>query len=260
MTRPAFTTLISSLLLASVLLFGIGCAAPVAPSDPEAGTSALASVPYFDVFEGADGKTYFNLKAANHEIILSSQGYSSRTGALGGVLSVLDNGELSHRYELAQAVNGEYFFRLEAANGRVIGMSETYTTASSARRGIAGVTRNIGAYLDWQSLRTGARFDVFAGADERFYFNLHAANGQIVLSSQGYSSEAAAYNGAFSVADNGLDQESYDVQEAHGGGFYFNLKARNGRVIGTSEVYSSRGNAERACDSVIELLGGLDIL
>ena len=69
-----------------LLLAGLahGCAAPVSSSDPERGTTALTSVPYFDLFTGADGDTYWNLKAANHEIILSSQGYSTRTSALNG--------------------------------------------------------------------------------------------------------------------------------------------------------------------------------
>jgi len=41
--------------------------------------------------EGKNGKTYFNLKAKNHQIILSSQGYSSKSGAEAGVKSVMNN-------------------------------------------------------------------------------------------------------------------------------------------------------------------------
>jgi len=259
MNTPRLTTLL--LLLTFLAGNAFGCAAPIAePSDPEAGTAALASVGYFDLFTGADGKTYWNFKAANHETILSSQGYSTRTAALNGVLSVLDNGELEHRFELKQSADGQYYFALEAANGRSIGLSEMYSTASNARRGIQAVIRNVAGYLGYQSLRIGARFDIFRGADERFYWNLHAGNGEIVLSGQGYSTEAAAYNGAFSVADNGLLEERYDVRPASGGGYYFNLKAGNGHIIGTSEVYSTHSSAVRACGSIIELLPTIDLL
>ncbi len=42
----------------------------------------------YNVFEGKAGKWYFNLKAVNHQIILSSQGYTSKSGAEGGIDAV----------------------------------------------------------------------------------------------------------------------------------------------------------------------------
>jgi uncharacterized protein YegP (UPF0339 family) len=249
----------SLLALALVSLASVsGCAYETAPVDGS--SSALSARPYFNVFRGADDDYYFNLRAANHEIILASEGYSSRSSALNGVLSVMDNGELRTRYELREAVNGEPYFVLKARNGRVIGRSETYSTRYSADRGIVAVMRNVGDYLDFLANRTGARFDIFRGVDGRHYFNLHAANGEIVLSSQGYSAESSALNGTFSVADNGVDASRYDVRESADGGYYFNLKARNGRVIGTSEVYVSRSNAERAVQSIIALLPEVELL
>lgn len=41
-----------------------------------------------DVFEGKSDKWYFNLKAANHQTILPSQGYSSKKGAEAGTSAV----------------------------------------------------------------------------------------------------------------------------------------------------------------------------
>ncbi len=223
-------------------------------------TDELVSRPYFEVWENDGGDYYFNLRAANHEIILQSQAYSSRSAALNGFLSVLDNGERYDRYDVRPANDGSFYFVLKSRNGRVIGRSETYVTRSNAVRGTETVVRNVGAYLDWMANRTGARFDVFRGADGRHYFNLYAANGEIVLSSQGYSSEAAAYNGVFSVADNGLLPERYEVLDSADGGAYFTLKARNGRVIGVSEVYATRSNAQRGADGVVALLGIVELL
>ena len=116
-------------------------------------------------------------------------------------------------------------------------------------------------YLVFLATRTGARFVVSESADGRFYFNLHAKNGAIVLSSQSYSSEAAALNGTFSVAANGIDPDNFDVREASSGfGYYFNLIATNGQTVGTSEVYSSKSNAKRARDSIVVLLPNVDLL
>lgn len=221
---------------------------------------AVTGRPYFQVFEGQDGDHYFRFRAANHETILASQGYASRTSALGGLLSVLDNGQDLDRYELRTARDGESYFVLKAANGRVIGMSETYASRSGAYRGMEGVQRNLGDYLEYRASRTGARFDVFRGADGEFYFNLHAGNGEIVLGSEGYGTEAAALNGTFSVVDHGLYPDAYEIDDSADGGAYFNVVASNGQVIGTSEVYASRSNARRAADSVMELLETVELL
>ncbi len=42
----------------------------------------------FSVFEGKNDKWYFNLKAGNHEVILTSQGYSSKQSAEAGTEAV----------------------------------------------------------------------------------------------------------------------------------------------------------------------------
>jgi len=249
-----------SSLLALVLLAAAsatGCAYETAPAGA---TQALSGRPYFSVFQGADDGYYFNLRAANHEIILASQSYSTRTAALNGVLSVMDNGEDRTRYEVLDSADGQAYFHLKSRNGRIIGRSETYSTRSNANQGVDAVIRNVGEYLDFLANRTGARFDVFPGADGRFYFNLHAGNGEIVLASQGYSAESSALNGTFSVVDNGLDAAHYDIRQSADGGYYFNLKATNGQTIATSEVYASRSNAERAVNSIIALLPEVELL
>jgi hypothetical protein len=246
------------LLVALLSTFATGCY--LERADVSGSAESVVGRPYFETWQAENGDHYFHLRAANHETILSSQGYSTRTAALNGILSVLDNGENAARYELRTASNGQRYFVLEAANGRVIGTSETYATPSGAATGIEGVKRNVGEYLDFLANRTAERFDIFRGMDGRFYFSLHAGNGEIVLSSQGYSSEAAAYNGAFSVAEHGQDAARYDVREASNGGYYFNLTARNGEIIGTSEVYASRSNAERGRDAIIDLLPTVELL
>jgi uncharacterized protein YegP (UPF0339 family) len=220
----------------------------------------VSSRPYFEVFEGRDGRYYFHLSAANHEIILASQGYNTRTMSLAGVLSVLDNAGIPERYELLQATNGQWYFNLTAANGAVIGTSELYTTKWNAKKGIEAVDRNVGDYLGFLATRTGARFSVNEAVDGRYYFLLHAGNGEIVLQSQAYTVEAAAFNGTFSVVDHGRDADNYEILEAKDGAYYFNLMAPNGQVIATSEMYDSKFNAERARDSIIALLPSVELL
>lgn len=84
-----------------------------------------------------------------------------------------------------------------------------------------------------------------------FYFRLKAKNGQIILSSEGYSAKAGAMNGIESVKKNaGLD-ERYDRKQTDGGNWRFNLKAGNSQVIGTSQNYTSKDGMENGIKSVM---------
>lgn len=42
----------------------------------------------YEIFEGKNGKSYFRLKAGNHEVILASQGYADESGAKAGIDAV----------------------------------------------------------------------------------------------------------------------------------------------------------------------------
>lgn len=84
-----------------------------------------------------------------------------------------------------------------------------------------------------------------------FYFRLKAKNGQIILSSQGYSSKAGASNGIESVKKNAADADRFERKEAAGGKWRFNLKAANSQVIGSSQNYASKDGMENGIQSVM---------
>ncbi len=44
--------------------------------------------PKFQVFKGKDGQFYFRLKAANGEVICSSEGYTTKQSCLNGIQAV----------------------------------------------------------------------------------------------------------------------------------------------------------------------------
>ncbi len=96
----------------------------------------------FEIKSGNDGKTYFNLKAGNGEVILSSQGYASLDGAKNGVQSVKDNSGIDEQYSRETSANGKHYFNLKAGNGEVIGKSEMYESTSGMENGIASVKKN----------------------------------------------------------------------------------------------------------------------
>lgn len=84
----------------------------------------------------------FNLKAGNHEVILTSERYASKQGAQGGIESVKKNAADDARYQRKTASNGSPFFVLTAANGEALGRSEMYASTASMEGGIASVKAN----------------------------------------------------------------------------------------------------------------------
>ena len=70
-------------------------------------------------------------------------------------------------------------------------------------------------------------------------FDLKATNGQVILTSEVYTTKAACENGIESVKKNSQDNARFERLVSKNDKPYFNLKATNGQVIGTSELYES---------------------
>lgn len=96
----------------------------------------------FEIKVAKNGQFYFNLKAGNGEIILSSEMYTTKAACKNGIASVQKNAPDAEKYELKQSESGKWHFNLKAANHQVIGSSQMYATESGAKNGIASVTKN----------------------------------------------------------------------------------------------------------------------
>ena len=83
-----------------------------------------------------------------------------------------------------------------------------------------------------------------------FYFHLKASNGEIILRSEGYTKKASAVNGIESVKKNSPLENRYERKVAKNGELYFNLRAKNRQVIGTSETYKAEAGRENGIASV----------
>jgi uncharacterized protein len=85
-----------------------------------------------------------------------------------------------------------------------------------------------------------------------FQFNLKAGNGQVILSSEGYTARGGCENGIESVKKNAQDEANFEKKTAANGKFHFNLKAGNGQIIGTSQMYESEQGRDNGINSVME--------
>jgi len=96
----------------------------------------------FVITTRSNGDFQFNLKAGNGEVILTSQGYSSKSSCNNGIESVKKNAPDDNRYERKTASNDKEYFVLKAGNGEIIGNSQMYESASGRDNGIESVKKN----------------------------------------------------------------------------------------------------------------------
>lgn len=94
------------------------------------------------------------------------------------------------------------------------------------------------------------KFVITTRKNGEFQFNLKAGNGQVILTSEGYSTKSACQNGIESVKVNSQDDARFDRKVSANGKHYFNLKASNGQIIGSSEMYESEASRENGIASV----------
>jgi len=96
-------------------------------------------------------------------------------------------------------------------------------------------------------------------------FDLKAGNGQVIATSEVYTTRAACENGIESVRKNapianiedqtveGFETKTnpkFEMYQDKAGEFRFRLKARNGEIIAVSEGYKAKASCENGIESV----------
>ena len=106
-------------------------------------------------------------------------------------------------------------------------------------------------------------------------FDLFAANGKSILTSEVYTTEAACRKGIASVMKNAekarledqteenfkpLTNPKFELYQDKAGAYRFRLKARNGEIIAVSESYTAWAGCRNGIESVKKNAPGADIL
>ena len=97
---------------------------------------------YFELKKSGASGYMFNLKAGNHEIILTSESYTSKAMAKVAISSVRTNSLRDNSYSQTSGADGKSYFVLKASNGAIIGKSEIYNSVSAMQNGIESVKTN----------------------------------------------------------------------------------------------------------------------
>ena len=245
-----------------------------------------------------DNQSYFQFIADNDEVVLNSQGYTSKDVRNNGVRSVVSNAGNADRYD-RQSVDGKYFFILKAGNNQEIARSEMYddeaamqaaiascmaeipglgqsdkaaepapaavvasTDAANPYAGAADGDDNYKPLAFYQAHSKGVEngFDTFASENgSNFYFTLNRG-GNIVLISESYTSQSGRNNGVESVTKNLPIAERYQRKVHSNGKHYFNLLAGNNQQIATSVWFDSEGDMNAAIAAFRAGIGGVEAM
>jgi uncharacterized protein YegP (UPF0339 family) len=109
---------------------------------------------------------------------------------------------MSGKFEITKSTDDKFLFNLKASNGEIILTSQGYGAKTSAQLGIDSVRAN--ALLD-------ERYERSTSTSGQPYFNLKAANAQVIGRSEIYASTAAMEGGIASVKKNGPDATVVDL-------------------------------------------------
>lgn len=85
----------------------------------------------------------------------------------------------------------------------------------------------------------------------KYHFTLNAGNHEVILSSQLYAEKASAEGGIESTRTHGTHEARYERKLSAKGEPYFLLKAPNGQIIGSSEMYGSEATRDNGIRSVV---------
>lgn len=99
------------------------------------------------------------------------------------------------------------------------------------------------------------RFEVTKGKTGKFQFRLHAGNKRVILTSEAYTSKAAALAGIDAVRKSSRVRDRFERRASRNGRTYFVLRGRNGEIIGTSQVYAHDTSAYVGIRSVMANAG-----
>ena len=71
----------------------------------------------FEITKRTNGEFQFNLKAANGQTILRSEGYTAKPNCENGISSVRTNSKDDNKFDRKTSTNGKSYFNLKSTNG-----------------------------------------------------------------------------------------------------------------------------------------------
>lgn len=220
----------------------------------------------YEIYPEAGGFK-FRLKASNGEILVVSQVYASKAGATSGIETFKKNVETgafefyTDKSNFTQLMiytpnksrliaTGEFYESVQRSNSAAESVKKFYTTDKIASLDAVDPSDVREELVDLQPVEAKAngKFDFFEETGQ-FMYRLKASNGEVLFTSNGYSSKASAVQG-LEVVKKAIEAGSFHVKKDKQGRYQFELYALNKSMLITGETYPNKDSCMSALDSV----------
>ena len=223
--------------------------------------------------EAADETFFFELHASNGEKLLTSEEYTTHSGALMGINTHKANIEKGN-FRLTLSKKGDYLFKLLNGKNMLLCMGEHYATRASCESAIESTKRFAATAVIDENVQDlviptpteedetpAPDFDEnilgkwivhaseSADGDKVYYFELFASNGEKLLSSEEYTTYTGAVNGIETHKTN-IEKGNFRVSFTKRGDYIYKLLNGNNQLLCLGEHYKTRRRCESAIESV----------
>lgn len=215
---------------------------------------------YYELLDNLEGELPYGFRIKDRDgsiIAQHPQQYASaeeRNLAIDVILYGIRNQVASYRH--IKEKEG-YRFELLSMNHDVLLRSETlYATKHEIEEAWNELLLQASAFSNYvlsektTDKKPSRRIEICRDKNKDYYFRIKAANDDKLLQSEGYKTKQGCENGIETLKDHASDETSYERIKTDKNQFYFVIKAKNGKVLGTSEVYTTKANMEKALKSV----------
>ncbi len=215
---------------------------------------------------------FFELHASNGEKLLSSEEYTTYTGAIRGIQTHKTN-ILKNNFKIALSKKGDYIFKLLSGKNMLLCMGENYPTKARCESAIESAKRfaktavideNVQDYLIKVPMEDDTDIPVLPDGyngkwvissrdgidgEKLYYFELFANNGEKLLSSEDYTTYVGAVNGIQTHKTN-IEKGNFRVSLTKRGDYIYKLLNGNGQLLCLGEHYKTKRRCLNAVESV----------
>lgn len=221
--------------------------------------------------EKGEGEFVAYLHANNGEIVLTSEIYSTADGAKKGVLTI-QKSILSDTFQIYCDKNRNYYFKLKSAQNRFLCVGETYPTKASCLSSIESVKRfsdspivetvekdlTVIKYKPAPEKNTEKKSGyngkwVVVEVEGMYIAQLFASNGELLLSSESYTTVSSAKSAIETITANGLSG-NFIIDTDKKGRYFFKLRNVQKSTLCMGETYDQQAKCINAIESVRRFL------
>lgn len=215
---------------------------------------------------------FFQLKASNGETLIFSEEYTSLRGANQGVDTFKTN-IAKDNFKITVSKKGKYVIKLLTSQGSLLAQGAHYNNRAAAQSGVASIKRFAATaikqddvqviMLPYEEVTESAKeYDpdkkgkwvvrkavAEDGGEESYYFELRASNGQLLFTSEEYTTLNGAKTG---IGTHKANIESGNIRPVitRNGDYVLKIYAGNGQLLCLGEHYSTKQLCQNAVESV----------